>query len=71
MTGKSRGRKRRTWFSPGVYVEEVASGSKPIEGVGTSIAAFVGLAPPNPVRAAAALLVVAVLVGAVLSRRGR
>ena len=28
-----------------VYFEEVSSGSRPIEGVGTAIAAFVGLAP--------------------------
>jgi len=28
-----------------VYLEEVSSGSKPIEGVGTAVAAFVGLAP--------------------------
>ncbi|GAA1358430.1 phage tail sheath family protein [Streptomyces beijiangensis] len=34
-----------TYLSPGVYVEEVSSGSRPIEGVGTSVAAFVGLAP--------------------------
>jgi hypothetical protein len=27
----------------------LASGSKPIEGVGTSVAAFVGLAPGSPV----------------------
>jgi uncharacterized protein len=32
-----------------IYIEEVSSGSKPIEGVGTSIAAFVGLAPGGPV----------------------
>jgi uncharacterized protein len=32
------------YLSPGVYVEEVESGSKPIEGVGTAVAAFVGLA---------------------------
>jgi hypothetical protein len=31
-----------------VYVEEVPSGSRPIEGVGTSVAAFVGLAPGGP-----------------------
>lgn len=37
-----------TYLSPGVYVEEVASGSRPIEGVGTSVAAFVGLAPAGP-----------------------
>ena len=37
-----------TYLSPGVYVEEVSSGSKPIEGVGTAIAAFVGMAPKGP-----------------------
>ena len=34
--------------SPGVYVEEVASGARPIEGVGTAVAAFVGLAEAGP-----------------------
>ena len=38
-----------TYLSPGVYVEEVASGSKPIEGVGTAVAAFIGMAPKGPV----------------------
>ncbi|HEY7268470.1 MAG TPA: phage tail sheath subtilisin-like domain-containing protein [Dehalococcoidia bacterium] len=33
-----------TYLSPGVYVEEVPSASKPIEGVGTAVAAFVGFA---------------------------
>jgi hypothetical protein len=37
--------KRRAYRAAAVYVEEVSSGSKPIEGVGTAIAAFVGLAP--------------------------
>lgn len=37
------------YLSPGVYVEEVESGSRPIEGVGTAIAAFVGLAEQGPV----------------------
>jgi uncharacterized protein len=37
-----------TYLSPGVYIEEVSSGSKPIEGVGTAIAAFVGMAPKGP-----------------------
>jgi uncharacterized protein len=32
------------YLSPGVYVEEVQAGSRPIEGVGTAVAAFVGLA---------------------------
>ncbi|RKN35807.1 phage tail sheath family protein [Streptomyces hoynatensis] len=34
--------------SPGVYVEEVDSGSRPIEGVGTSVAAFIGFARKGP-----------------------
>jgi uncharacterized protein len=37
-----------TYLSPGVYVEEVASGSQPIEGVGTAVAAFVGFATQGP-----------------------
>lgn len=32
-----------TYLSPGVYVEEVDRGTKPIQGVGTSMAAFVGI----------------------------
>ncbi len=36
------------YLSPGVYVEEVEAGSRPIEGVGTSVAAFVGLAQRGP-----------------------
>jgi uncharacterized protein len=38
-----------TYLTPGVYVEEVSSGSKPIEGVATSVAAFVGLLPGGPI----------------------
>jgi len=37
-----------TYLSPGVYVEEVEAGSRPIEGVGTAVGAFVGLAPKGP-----------------------
>jgi phage tail sheath protein FI len=37
------------YLTPGVYVEEVPSANKPIEGVGTACAAFVGLAPGGPV----------------------
>jgi phage tail sheath protein FI len=33
------------YFSPGIYVEEVPSGARPIGPVGTSTAAFVGVAP--------------------------
>ena len=38
-----------TYLTPGVYVEEVDKGPKPIEGVGTSTAAFVGFAERGPV----------------------
>ncbi len=36
------------YLAPGVYVEEVSSGAKPIEGVSTSTAGFVGLAGRGP-----------------------
>ena len=39
------------YLSPGVYVEEVEAGSRPIEGVGTAVAAFVGLAERGPFNA--------------------
>src|SRR4051794_2865505 len=39
------------YLSPGVYVEEVEAGSRPIEGVGTATAAFVGLAAAGPTNA--------------------
>ncbi len=32
-------------IAPGVYIEEISTGSKPIAGVGTSTAAFLGVAP--------------------------
>lgn len=37
------------YLSPGVYMEEVDRGSKPIEGAGTAVAAFVGFAEKGPV----------------------
>lgn len=37
------------YLSPGVYVEEFASGGKPMEGVGTSTAGFIGMAERGPV----------------------
>jgi phage tail sheath protein FI len=39
------------YLSPGVYVEEL-SGPKPIEGVGTSTGAFVGIAERGPINSA-------------------
>lgn len=38
-----------TYLHPGVYVEEIPSGSKPIEAASTSVAAFVGRAAKGPV----------------------
>ncbi|MEG3628140.1 phage tail sheath family protein [Streptomyces poriticola] len=37
-----------TYLTPGVYMEEVQAGARPIEGVGTAVAAFVGLAENGP-----------------------
>ncbi len=34
--------------SPGVYIQEMPSGSRPIEGVGTAVAAFVGVTADGP-----------------------
>ena len=39
-----------TYQAPGVYVQEVPSGSRPIEGIGTSVAAFVGFTEKGPRR---------------------
>src|SRR3990172_3520390 len=38
-----------SYLTPGVYVEEVDRGTKPIEGVGTAVAAFLGIAEKGPV----------------------
>lgn len=38
------------YLSPGVYIEEVNTGPRPIEGVGTAVAAFVGVAPFAPAK---------------------
>jgi phage tail sheath protein FI len=37
------------YLTPGVYVEEVDRGTKPIEGVGTAVAAFLGIAEKGPI----------------------
>ena len=37
-----------SYQTPGVYVEETPPGSRPIEGVGTSVAAFIGFAEMGP-----------------------
>jgi len=37
-----------SYLSPGVYVEEVSAGARPIEGVGTALCAFVGFTERGP-----------------------
>ena len=37
-----------TYLTPGVYVEEVDTGSKPLAAVGTAVAAFVGFTAKAP-----------------------
>ncbi|WP_435233477.1 phage tail sheath family protein [Micromonospora aurantiaca (nom. illeg.)] len=46
-----------TYFSPGIYVEEVPSGARPIGPVGMSTAAFVGVAPDRGAHVGEALAV--------------
>jgi phage tail sheath protein FI len=56
---KKRGKKSSgSYLSPGDYMEEVSSGSRPIEAVGTAVAAFVGFARRDPVHAILAGLAV-------------
>ena len=58
---------------PGVYLEERSSGPRPIEGVGTSTAGFVGSPPESSLwrRARPFLLVAATVAAVVLWRRSR
>jgi phage tail sheath protein FI len=58
---KHKGSRKSTYLTPGVYVEEVPSANKPIEGVGTSVAAFVGLSPFSPWRLACTVALTAAL----------
>lgn len=44
------------YLAPGVYIEEVPSTIKPIAGVGTSTAGFVGLCADRGVRSALSLM---------------
>lgn len=43
------GKNMAEYLSPGVYVEEFESGGKPMEGVSTSTAGFIGLAEKGPI----------------------
>src|SRR5690606_13983671 len=50
-SGREGANSMPTYLTPGVYVEEVQSGARPIEGVGTAVAAFVGFAEKGPFHA--------------------
>lgn len=39
-----------TYLTPGIYIEEIPTGPRPIEAVGTSTAAFIGVAPKADAR---------------------
>jgi hypothetical protein len=45
VAAAARKTKKRARRAREVYLEEVSSGSKPIEAVGTAVAAFVGFGP--------------------------
>lgn len=45
------------YMTPGVYIEEVSTGARPIQAVGTSTAAFVGAAPDRGARSDAAVAI--------------
>ena len=47
-TRGQQGASTPTYQSPGVFVEEAPSGARPLEGVGTAVAAFIGLAEDGP-----------------------
>lgn len=66
-----RRRKKRGIGHPGVSVEEVVTGSRPIEGVGTSTAGFVGLGRRHPVVLTLGLGLVALGVASVAARATR
>ena len=61
---KKRGKRGGGRLSPGVYLEEISSGARPIESVGTAVAAFVGFARSHPLL----ILGAAALVGAIAAR---
>jgi len=46
-----------TYLTPGIYLEEVPGGPRPIEAVGTSTAAFIGVAPKADARPGEAVAV--------------
>ena len=60
--------KRKKRRKPKVFVDEIPGGARPIQAVGTAVAAFVGLVPRSPVRLATTVALIAAVVGIVRSR---
>lgn len=63
MAEEKKGKKK-----PSVDIEEIPSGARPIEAVGTSVAAFIGIAPVKPLRLAVTALVLVAVARALRSR---
>ena len=57
-------------MTPGGSGTEVAAGSRPIEAVGTAVAAFVGLRPLRPLRLVVTGLVLSAVVSSVRGMAG-
>lgn len=66
---RNRPRTAASYISPGVYVEEVPYDARPLEAVGTAVAAFVGFVERRPVAAAVGLATVLGIVVALVRRR--
>jgi hypothetical protein len=64
-------KKKKGKKGSGVFVDESASGARPIEGVGTAVAAFNGVMPLDPVRLLTVMFVVTAAVGGATRIRAR
>jgi phage tail sheath protein FI len=67
--GKGKGGANGHYLRPRAHIEEVSSGGRPIETVGTSIAAFVRVSQFSPVRLAGTVALAAALAIVVLEAR--
>lgn len=63
MAEEKKGKKK-----PSIDIEEIPGGARPIEAVGTSVAAFIGIAPVKPLRLAVTALVLVAVARALRSR---
>jgi phage tail sheath protein FI len=65
------GKKKKGKKQPGVFVDEISSGARPIEGVGTAIATFVGFVSATPFRVFVTSAVAAAAVAFAVRSRAR